>query len=225
MEAKDLSFFNKEMQPSHLHMFDKPSPKQKKYQVQNVATNVEALFYRQIWYTLHIVSYTNLHILWLSSALQETDMVLLHWTKLSKVWKIIHYKSIHNPLNICFPIAFWNRHGLMEGWAPISNQENTLHNKMTMICMLFLNLEFFHSIDSNLALKCPSDYRPFIIVKKSVESFFYFSHFGLTFDMRFLEVVHMIKHLFFITGYTFIFKDEYFSILMIHFLCNPFNHI
>lgn len=50
-------------------------------------------------------------------------MVLLHRTKLGKVWKIIYYKSIHNTPYICFHIAFFNRHGLMEGWAPISNQE------------------------------------------------------------------------------------------------------
>ena len=42
MEAKDLSYFDEEMQPHHLHMFDKQSPEVTKYQVQNVATNVEA---------------------------------------------------------------------------------------------------------------------------------------------------------------------------------------
>ena len=48
MEAQDLSFFNEEMHPHHLHMFDKPSPEATKYQVQNVAANVEVLCYRQL---------------------------------------------------------------------------------------------------------------------------------------------------------------------------------
>ena len=39
MEAKDLSCFDEEMQPHHLHMFDKKSPEDIEYQVQNVATN------------------------------------------------------------------------------------------------------------------------------------------------------------------------------------------
>ena len=43
MEAKDLSFFNEEMQPHHLHMFDKKSLEETEYWVQNVATSVEAL--------------------------------------------------------------------------------------------------------------------------------------------------------------------------------------
>ena len=50
-------------------------------------------------------------------------MVLLHRTELGKVLKIIHYKSIHNPTYIYFPIESCNRHGIKEGWAPISNQE------------------------------------------------------------------------------------------------------
>ena len=47
MEAKYLSFFNEEMKPHHLHMFDKPSPEATEYRVQNVATNVEASCYWQ----------------------------------------------------------------------------------------------------------------------------------------------------------------------------------
>ena len=42
MEAKDLSCFNEEMQPHHLHVLDKQSSKVTEYWVQNVATNVEA---------------------------------------------------------------------------------------------------------------------------------------------------------------------------------------
>ena len=41
IEAKDLSFFDGEMQPHCLHMFDKQSPEATEYQVQNVATSVE----------------------------------------------------------------------------------------------------------------------------------------------------------------------------------------
>ena len=46
-KAKDLSFFDEEMQPHHLHMFDKRSSKETKCYVQNVATSVEALCYWQ----------------------------------------------------------------------------------------------------------------------------------------------------------------------------------
>ena len=41
MEAKDLSFFDEEMQPHHFHMFDRKYPEVTKYLVQNVETNVE----------------------------------------------------------------------------------------------------------------------------------------------------------------------------------------
>ena len=40
IEAKDLYFFDEEMKPHHLHMFDKLSPKVTGYLVQNVATSV-----------------------------------------------------------------------------------------------------------------------------------------------------------------------------------------
>ena len=42
MEAKDLSCFYKEMHPHHSHKFDMQSPEVAEYQVQNVATSVEA---------------------------------------------------------------------------------------------------------------------------------------------------------------------------------------
>ena len=40
IEAKYLSCFNEEMNPHHLHMFDKQSSKAIEYRVQNVATSV-----------------------------------------------------------------------------------------------------------------------------------------------------------------------------------------
>ena len=53
-------------------------------------------------------------------------------------------------------------------------------NKMTMIWKLFLNMEVFHSADAYLALNCPSDHHPFIIVRKSTASFFCLSHSTVT---------------------------------------------
>ena len=44
-EAKDLSCSSEEVQPHHSHMFDKLSLEAAEYQVQNVATSVEALYY------------------------------------------------------------------------------------------------------------------------------------------------------------------------------------
>ena len=57
---------------------------------------------------------------------------------------------------------------------------NTLDNKMPMICTLFLNLEVFHSANAYLALNCPSDQHPFIIVRKLADSLFCLSHSGVT---------------------------------------------
>ena len=57
----------------------------------------------------------------------------------------------------------------------------TIDNKMTMIWTLFLNLELFHSVDTDLALNCPLDHHPFIMVKRSSDSLFYFSHSDVTF--------------------------------------------
>ena len=57
---------------------------------------------------------------------------------------------------------------------------NTLDKNITMIWKLFINLEVFHSVDVDLALNCPSDYHPFIIVRKSTNSFFCFSHSRVT---------------------------------------------
>ena len=47
VEAKDLSLFDEEMRPHHLHMFDKKSLEATEYWVQNEATSVEALCYRK----------------------------------------------------------------------------------------------------------------------------------------------------------------------------------
>ena len=44
-EAKDISLIDEEMQQQYLHMFDKPSSESIEYQVQTVATNVEASCY------------------------------------------------------------------------------------------------------------------------------------------------------------------------------------
>ena len=41
-EAKDLSYFNEEMKPHHIHMFDKKSNGVIEYMIQNMETNVEA---------------------------------------------------------------------------------------------------------------------------------------------------------------------------------------
>ena len=57
---------------------------------------------------------------------------------------------------------------------------NTLDNKITMIWTLFLNLEVFHSADADLALNCPLDHHPFIMVRKSTNSFFFLIHSGVT---------------------------------------------
>lgn len=57
---------------------------------------------------------------------------------------------------------------------------NTLDSKITMLWVLFLNLEVFNSIDAYLALSYPSYHYPFIIVRKSANSFFCFSHSGVT---------------------------------------------
>ena len=57
---------------------------------------------------------------------------------------------------------------------------NTVDSKITMIWMLFLNLEVFHSTDAYLVLNYPSDHHPFIIVIKSTDSFFCFSHSRVT---------------------------------------------
>ena len=47
MEAKDIYCSGEEMQPHHSHMFDKLSLEVAEYQVQNVATSVEALCYQK----------------------------------------------------------------------------------------------------------------------------------------------------------------------------------
>ena len=39
-KARDLYFFNEEMQPHHLHMFDKLSPEVIEYLVQNAASTM-----------------------------------------------------------------------------------------------------------------------------------------------------------------------------------------
>ena len=53
----------------------------------------------------------------------------------------------------------------LSGKLELSFLPNTLDRKMTMISMLFLNLEVFHSTDADLAVNYPSDHHPFIIVK------------------------------------------------------------
>ena len=62
------------------------------------------------------------------------------------------------------------------GKVELSFLPKTFDNKMTMIWTLFLNLEVFNSVDVDLVLNFPLDHHPFIIVKKSIDSFFCLSH-------------------------------------------------
>ena len=48
IEAKDLSCSDEEMQPHHLHMFDKLTPEVAEYNLENVETNVELSCYYQL---------------------------------------------------------------------------------------------------------------------------------------------------------------------------------
>ena len=97
---------------------------------------------------------------------------------------------------------------------------NTLHNNITMIGTLFLNLEFFHSVDADFTLNCPLNHHPFIIVRKSADSFFFLSHSGVTLIWASLRWYIWLKMMLY-SWIHFCFQ----SWELIYLPCNPLYHI